>query len=57
MGFAADLFSRVVLNASADTLVYGLELCAVISLGAAVYFGLLYAVDPKFRAMARQLLK
>jgi O-antigen/teichoic acid export membrane protein len=57
MGFAADLFSRVVLNTSADTLVYGLELCAVISLGAAVYFGFLYAVDPKFRAMARQLLK
>jgi O-antigen/teichoic acid export membrane protein len=57
MGFAVDLFSRVVLNSSAGTIVYGIELFAVIALGAVVYFGLLYAMDPEFRAMARRLLK
>ena len=57
MGFAVDLFSRVVLNSSAGGLVYGLELCAVLALGAAVYFGLLYALDPQLRAMAHRLLK
>ena len=57
MGFAVDLFSRVVLNPSADTLVYGLELTAVIALGAVIYFGLLYALNLKFRTMARVLLK
>jgi hypothetical protein len=57
MGFVVDLLSRVALNPNADTLVYGLELCAVLVLGAAVYFGLLYAVEPKFRTMARSLLR
>ncbi len=57
MGFVIDLLSRVVLVSSAGTLVYGLELCAVVALGAAVYFGLLYAVEPKFRTMANTLLK
>ena len=57
MGFVVDLLSRVILNSSAGSLVYGLELCAVLVLGAAVYFGLLYALDLKFRTMAHQLLK
>lgn len=57
MGFAAILFSRIVLNPSADTTVYGLELTTVIALGAVVYFGLLYALDPKFRTMTRSVLK
>lgn len=57
MGFVADLLSRAILSPNADTTVYGLELTAVIALGAAVYFGLLYALEPKFRTMARSLLK
>jgi membrane-associated HD superfamily phosphohydrolase len=57
MVFAVDLLSRVVLNSSAGGFVYGLELCVVLVLGAAVYFGLLYAVDPRFRAMLYRLLK
>lgn len=57
MGVALDLLSKVVLVSSAGTLVYGLGFLAVATLGAAVYFGLLYAVEPKFRAMARSLLK
>ncbi|MGD0476640.1 MAG: hypothetical protein ABSB29_00550 [Nitrososphaerales archaeon] len=56
MGLAVDLLSKVVLVSGAGALVYGLGLCAVVTLGAAVYFGLLYAVEPKFRAMARSLL-
>lgn len=57
MGIALDFLYGVVLVSSAGTLVYGLELFAVAVLGAAVYFGLLYTVEPKFRAMARSLLK
>ena len=57
MGFAVDMFSRVVLDSSASTIVYGIELFAVIALGAVVYFSILYAIDPEFRAMARRLLK
>jgi O-antigen/teichoic acid export membrane protein len=57
MGFALDLLSRVVLASSAGTLVYGLKLCGVVALGAIFYFGLLYAVEPKFRTMARSLLE
>ncbi|MGP8125735.1 MAG: hypothetical protein ACLQEQ_07750 [Nitrososphaerales archaeon] len=57
MGLAVYLFSLVALNRSGGTLVYGLNLAAVIALGGAVYFGLLYAMDPKFRTMARSLLR
>jgi O-antigen/teichoic acid export membrane protein len=57
MGFVLDFVYGVVLDSSAGALVYGLELCVVVALGAAVYFGLLYAVEPEFRAMARSLMK
>jgi hypothetical protein len=57
MGFVLDLLYGMVLDSSAGALVYGLELCVVVALGAAVYFGLLYAVEPEFRAMARSLMK
>jgi hypothetical protein len=57
MGFAVFLLSGLVLNPSADTPVYGLELTGLIALGAAVYLGTLYALEPRFRAMARSLMK
>jgi O-antigen/teichoic acid export membrane protein len=57
MGVAVSLFSKTVLDQSADTPVYGLELTAVVALGSAIYFGLLLAWDSKFRAMARRVLK
>jgi hypothetical protein len=57
MGLAVDFLSKAVLVSGAGDLVYGLGLCTVVALGAVIYFGLLYAVEPRFRAMARSLLK
>jgi hypothetical protein len=57
MGIALDPISKVLLYPAAGSLAYGLGLFTVVVLGAAVYFGLLYAVEPKFRAVARSLLK
>ncbi|MGD1054547.1 MAG: hypothetical protein ABR867_00480 [Nitrososphaerales archaeon] len=57
MGLALSLLSGMVLDSSASTLVYGLELCALIAAGAAVYFGLVYALDSKFRVLARSLFR
>jgi hypothetical protein len=57
MGLTVYLLSGVTPNRGAGTLVYGLELTALIALGGAVYFGLLYALDSKFRTMARSLLE
>ena len=54
MGILVHLLSGMVLDRSAGTLVYGLQLSAVIGAGAAIYFGLVYALDPKFRAMVLQ---
>jgi O-antigen/teichoic acid export membrane protein len=39
------------------TLSYGIRLIALVLLGAAVYFGLVYALDSKFRGMARSALR
>jgi len=39
------------------TLSYGIRLIALMLLGAAVYFGLVYALDSKFRGMARSVLR
>jgi len=57
MGVTLALLSRVLLASSAGTLVYGLELCATVALGGAIYFGLLYAVEPRFRVMTRSILR
>jgi O-antigen/teichoic acid export membrane protein len=42
---------------SVGTLAYGVELLGLGVLGAAVYFGLVYAADPKFRDLARSLFR
>jgi O-antigen/teichoic acid export membrane protein len=39
------------------TLVYGVRLIILVLLGAVVYFGLVYAMDSKFRDMARSVLR
>ena len=57
MGFVVYLLSGMTLNRGAGTLAYGLELTTLIALGAAVYFGLLYALDIRFRTMAHSLMK
>ena len=57
MGFAAYMLSGEFLNQSSGTVGYGLGLTAVIVVGAAVYFGILYSLDPRFRTMANLLLK
>ena len=39
------------------TLSYGVRLILLVLLGAAIYFGLVYALDAKFRGMARSVLR
>jgi len=51
-----SLLSGVILNQGAGTIVYGLELSALIALGGAIYFGILFVLDPKFRALANSVL-
>jgi len=43
--------SGVFVPETAGTLAYGLRLLGVVVLGAAVYFGIVYAVDPRFRSL------
>ncbi len=56
---AAALYplSDALLVTGVGGLVYGLELIIVIILGAAVYFGVLYLVEPGFKAMAHAVLR
>ena len=57
MGIALGPISRVFLFSTSGGLTYGLGLFVVIILGGAIYFGILYAVEPNFREMALSALK
>lgn len=56
MGALVYLLSQVALNPSADATVYGVELAGVVGAGALTYFGLVYALDPNFRKLARSFM-
>ena len=49
--------SPMVAVQSASTLLYGARLLALVLLGAVVYFGAVYAIDPKIRELAWALLR
>ena len=57
MGAAVFLAAAVVAVQSVGTLGYGARLVALVALGAVVYFGVVYALDSKFRDMAGSLLR
>jgi O-antigen/teichoic acid export membrane protein len=57
MGAVVSLSSGTVAPQTAGTLAYGSRLLVLGVLGAAVYFGVLFVVDAKFRGMARSLLQ
>jgi len=51
MAVVVYLASGVFVQESAGTLAYGLRLLGVVVLGACVYFGIVYALDSKFRSL------
>jgi O-antigen/teichoic acid export membrane protein len=55
MGAAVYLASLSVLNRGLGTLFYGIQLLGMVALGAAIYFGVLYAIDGRFRNSAKTL--
>ena len=55
-GVVYELSGEVV-NRGLGTLTYGLQLLGLAAVGAAVYFGLVYAMDSRFRDMSRSLLR
>jgi O-antigen/teichoic acid export membrane protein len=57
MGVAVRISSPLVASRSLGTLAYGAHLVGLVALGGAVYFAAVYALDPKFRGMARALLR
>ena len=57
MGAVLYLVSGAVAIQSLSTLSYGARLLALVILGGAVYFGLVFAMDARFRGMARSLLR
>jgi O-antigen/teichoic acid export membrane protein len=57
MGLVVSLTSPFIAVQSASTLLYGLRLVALVLLGAVVYFGVVYALNSKFRDPARSLLR
>jgi len=57
MGVVVYLVSPLVAVQTLGTLSYGVRLILLMLLGAAVYFGLVYALDSKFRGMARSVLR
>ncbi len=57
MALVVYLASPTIAVESASTLLYGARLVVLVVLGAAVYFGVVYALDSKFREMARSLLQ
>ena len=56
MGTLVYYVSGAVLNQGLGTVEYGAQLLGLGFAGAAVYFGVVYALDSKFREMARALL-
>lgn len=57
MGGVVYAVSGSVVNQGLGTLAYGARLLGLGLVGAAVYFGLVYATDTRFRDMARTLLR
>lgn len=57
MAAAVYLLSGAVVTQAVGTLSYGLRLLVMVAFGAAVYFGVLYALDSKFRGMAWSFLR
>ena len=49
--------SGAVADQSVSTLAYGVRLLALVVLGGAVYFSVVYAIDSRFRGMAHSLLR
>ncbi len=56
MAAVASSVTGLVANQSMGTLTYGLRLLVVVLLAAVVYFGLVYAMDRKFRELADSVL-
>ncbi|MBI3858951.1 MAG: hypothetical protein HY296_01730 [Thaumarchaeota archaeon] len=56
MGLVVSQLSGAFLDRSADTPVYGLQLSLIVGAGAVTYFGLVYALDKRFRSLARRVL-
>lgn len=57
MGAALYFASGDVVHSGEGTLDYGLRLIGLVVVGACIYFGLLFAVDSKFRSVAKAVLK
>lgn len=57
MAVVVYLISGAVVTQGVGTVSYGLRLAGVSLVGVAVYFGLVYAMDSRFRAMAMSLLR
>ncbi len=57
MGAIVYFLSGFLLDRSLDALIYGARLLAVIGAGTLVYFGIAFALDNKFRGLARSVLK
>lgn len=56
MGGVVYLLSGVFVQQGLGAVSYGARLLGVVAVGAAVYFGMVYAFDSKFRDLARSLL-
>lgn len=57
MGVFAYIASPVIVIQSVSALAYGARLVMLVLLSAAVYFGVVYALDPRFRDMAASLVR
>lgn len=57
MAVVVYLLSGPLANESLGTVLYGLRLLALVTVGSAVYFGAVYALDSRFREMVRSVLR
>jgi O-antigen/teichoic acid export membrane protein len=57
MGVVVFYVAQSYLPANLDALAYGVRLIGVVALGTLVYFGLVFALDPKFRRLAFIVLR
>lgn len=57
MGGAVYLAAPVIAVQTVDTVVYGGRLLLLVALGAAIYFGIVYALDKKFRDLFARFLR
>jgi len=56
MGIVVYLLSGAVVDQGLGTFFYGARLVGLVAVGAAVYFGIVYVLDSRFRGHARSLL-